>query len=198
MTCRQARKSVQLDLFYDDPKFIWLIKSCMHKRCICLMPPWKLTSLKLQSVMPIILVILSNATIVFTMLCDWHIPVVSPASLGPEGDLAEGKQNWLHVFSWKCCQCPILSQRRKKGAKKLQSAICASIYYMSNISKVHLTIHASFIYCPCGEKKISKNFRIWLNSLSPHPQAGRRTFCNLWMEAETSHFCPNLSFCFKL
>ena len=154
MTCRQARKSVQLDLFYDDPKFMWLIKSCLHKRCICLMPPWKLTSLKLQSVMPIILVILSNATIVFTMLCGWHIPVVSSASVGPEEDLKGGKQIWLHVFSWNCCQCPILSQRSRKGAKKLQSTICASIYYMSNISKVHLTNHASFIYCPCGEKKI--------------------------------------------
>ena len=191
MTCRQARKSVQLDLFYDDPKFIWLIKSCMHKRCICLMPPWKLTSLKLQSVMPIILVILSNATIVF-IVCGWRIPVVSSASVGPEEDLTEGKQNWLHVVSWNCCQCPILSQRRENGAKKLQSTI-----YMSNISKVHLTIHASFIYCPCGEKKISKKLQSLIKFTLP-PPTGWRTFCNLWMEAETSHFCPNLSFCFKL
>ena len=119
MTCRQARKSVQLDLFYDDPKFMWLIKSCLHKRCICLMPPWKLTSLKLQSVMPIILGILWNATIVFTMLCGWHIPVVSSASVGPEEDLKGGKQIWLHVFSWNCCQCPIPSQRRKKGCEEI-------------------------------------------------------------------------------
>ena len=108
--------------------------------------------------MPIILVILSNATIVF-IVCGWRIPVVSSASVGPEEDLTEGNQNWLHVVFWKCCQCPIPSQRREKGAKKLQSRICASIYYMSNISKVHLTIHASFIYCPCGEKKISKKLQ---------------------------------------
>ena len=197
MTCRQARKSVQLDLFYDDPKFMWLIKSCLHKRCICLMPPWKLTSLKLQSVMPIILVILSNATIVF-IVCGWRIPVVSSASVGPEEDLTEGNQNWLHVVSWKCCQCPILSQRREKGAKKLQSRICASIYYMSNISKVHLTIHASFIYCPCGEKKISKKLQSLIKFTLPPPTGRLADFLQPLNGAETSHFCPNLSFCFKL
>ena len=40
---------------------------------------------------------------------------------------------------------------------------------MSNISKVHFTIHASFIYCPCGQKKISKKLQSLIKFTLPPP-----------------------------